>query len=131
MKNMQAPVSPGEVMDKITILEIKLERMTDPEKIANVKNELSLLQETWTGYVHEDKVLADLRAQLRTLNEALWEIEDDIREKERAKEFDEGFIALARNVYLTNDRRSMVKREINLHLGSEVIEEKSYRDYSS
>jgi hypothetical protein len=130
MENIQVPVSPGEVMDKITILEIKLERMIDPEKIANVKNELSLLQETWTDYVREDQVLAGLRSQLRILNETLWKIEDDIREKERAKEFDEDFIDLARNVYITNDRRSVVKREINLHLGSEVIEEKSYQDYS-
>ena len=130
MENIQVPVSPGEVMDKITILEIKLERMIDPEKIANVKNELSLLQETWTDYIREDRILAGLRSQLKTLNETLWKIEDDIREKERAKEFDEGFIDLARNVYITNDRRSTVKREINLHLGSEVIEEKSYWDYS-
>ena len=130
MKNIHVPVSPGEVLDKITILEIKSERMSDPEKVANVKVELALLQETWANSVSEDSVINDLHAQLKEINEALWEIEDDIRDKERAREFDERFIELARNVYFTNDRRSKIKKDLNLHLGSEIVEEKSYQDYS-
>ena len=130
MNNMQVPVSPGEVLDKITILEIKSERMNDPEKVANVKVELALLQETWADFVNEDSTIKELHAQLKEINEALWEIEDDIRDKERAGEFDESFIELARNVYFTNDRRSKIKKDLNLHLGSEIIEEKSYQDYT-
>jgi hypothetical protein len=130
MENIHVPVSPGEVLDKITILEIKSERMSDPEKVANVKIELGLLQETWASSVRENSVINDLHTQLKKINEALWEIEDDIRDKERAKEFDERFIELARSVYFTNDRRSQVKKDLNLHLGSQIIEEKSYQDYS-
>jgi transcriptional regulator of nitric oxide reductase len=129
MENIHVPVSPGEVLDKITILEIKSERMSDPEKVANVRVELALLQETWREFIRDDDVIRGLHAQLKEVNEALWEIEDDIRDKERAKEFDERFIELARAVYVTNDRRSRVKKELNLHLGSEIIEEKSYQDY--
>jgi len=130
MENIHVPVSPGEVLDKITILEIKSERMSDAEKVANVRVELELLQETWASSVEEDSVIVDLHAQLKEINEALWEIEDDIRDKERAKEFDERFVELARSVYFTNDRRSQVKKDLNLHLGSEIIEEKSYQDYN-
>ena len=130
MENIHVPVSPGEVLDKITILEIKSERMSDPEKVANVKVELALLQKTWADSVSEDGVIKDLHAQLKEINEALWEIEDDIRDKERAGEFDERFVELARSVYFTNDRRSKIKKDLNLHLGSEIIEEKSYQDYS-
>ena len=129
MENIHVPVSPGEVLDKITILEIKSERMGDPEKVANVHVELALLQETWKEFIRDDEMISDLRTQLKEINEALWEIEDDIREKERAGEFDKRFIELARSVYVTNDRRAMVKKELNLHLGSEIIEEKSYQDY--
>ena len=130
MENIKVPVSPGEVLDKITILEIKSERMSDPEKVANVRVELALLQETWKEFISDDEVIRGLHTQLKDVNEALWEIEDDIRDKERAKEFDERFIELARAVYVTNDRRSEVKKELNLHLGSEIVEEKSYQDYS-
>ena len=129
MENIQVPVSPGEVLDKITILEIKSERMSDPVKVANVRVELALLQETWAQSVTNDPVIQDLHDQLKKINETLWEIEDDIRDKERVKEFDENFIELARQVYFTNDRRSRVKKELNLHLGSQIIEEKSYQDY--
>jgi transcriptional regulator of nitric oxide reductase len=129
MENIKVPVSPGEVLDKITILEIKSERMSDPEKVANVRVELALLQETWKEFIRDDDVIRGLHAQLKEVNEALWEIEDHIRDKERAKEFDERFIELARAVYVTNDRRSEVKKKLNLHLGSEIIEEKSYQDY--
>jgi transcriptional regulator of nitric oxide reductase len=130
MENIKVPVSPGEVLDKITILEIKSERISDPEKVANVRVELALLQETWAENIKDSDVIKDLHAELKEINEALWEIEDDIRDKERAKEFDEQFIELARAVYVTNDQRSQVKKELNLHLGSEIIEEKSYQDYS-
>jgi len=130
MENIHVPVSPGEVLDKITILEIKSERMTDPDKVANVRVELKLLEETWAANINDDEVIRDLHAQLKEINEALWEIEDDIRDKERAKEFDERFIELARAVYFTNDRRSEVKKKLNLHLGSQIIEEKSYQDYA-
>jgi len=130
MANMQVPVSPGEVLDKITILEIKSERMTDPGKVANVRRELALLQKVWSSNIRDSETIQDLHAQLKAINEALWDIEDDIRDKERAREFDDRFIELARAVYVTNDRRSQVKKELNLHLGSEIIEEKSYQDYS-
>ena len=130
MENIKVPVSPGEVLDKITILEIKSERMSDPEKVANVRVELALLQATWTENIRDTEVIQGLHAKLKEINEALWDIEDDIRDKERAKEFDERFIELARAVYVTNDRRSEVKKELNLHLGSEIVEEKSYQDYS-
>jgi hypothetical protein len=130
MENIHVPVSPGEVLDKITILEIKSERMSDPAKLANVRAELALLQDTWSKAVREDDVVRALHAQLREINEALWVIEDDIRDKERVREFDQRFIELARSVYFTNDRRSAVKKQLNLHLGSRIIEEKSYQDYS-
>lgn len=130
MENIHVPVSPGEVLDKITILEIKSERMSDPEKVANVRVELALLQQTWSQAVAEDDVIRELHAQLKEINEGLWEIEDDIRDKERVKEFDARFIELARSVYFTNDRRSEVKKKLNLHLGSQIIEEKSYQDYA-
>jgi transcriptional regulator of nitric oxide reductase len=128
--NIKVPVSPGEVLDKITILEIKSERMSDPEKVANVRVELALLQETWNENIRDTREIQSLHAQLKDINEALWEIEDDIRDKERAGEFDDRFIELARAVYVTNDKRSRIKKELNLHLGSEIIEEKSYRDYN-
>ena len=130
MDNIHVPVSPGEVLDKITILEIKSERMNDPAKLDNVRRELALLRESWVRAVHEDDTVAALHRQLKEINEALWEIEDDIRDKEREREFDERFIELARSVYVTNDRRSKVKKELNSYLGSEIVEEKSYQDYS-
>ena len=130
MENIHVPVSPGEVLDKITILEIKSERMSDPQKVTNVRIELDLLRNTWPPVITQDDTTGDVHAQLKEINEALWEIEDDIRDKERAKEFDERFIELARAVYFTNDRRSEVKKKLNLHLGSQIIEEKSYQDYA-
>ena len=129
MKEILVPISPGELLDKITILEIKSERMDDPQKVANVRHELGLLSKVWSDSVTEDKVVADLHRQLKTINEELWEIEDDIRDEERQNRFGEKFIALARAVYVTNDKRAQAKKEVNLHLGSEIIEEKSYRNY--
>lgn len=129
MENILVPVSPGEVLDKITILEIKSERIRDEEKLANVRRELALLKDTWAQSVNEDKVVRQLHDQLKEINEALWDIEDAIRDEERSKKFAERFVELARNVYFTNDRRSRVKKELNLHLGSEIVEEKSYQAY--
>ena len=130
MDIIQVPVSPGEVLDKITILEIKSERISDAGKLANVKRELELLQAAWQQSVNEDETVQSIHASLKSINEALWEIEDDIRDKERAREFDQKFIDLARSVYVTNDQRADAKKELNIYLGSEIVEEKSYQDYS-
>ena len=129
MDQILVAVSPAEVLDKITILEIKSERMSEPEQLDNVRAELALLHETWDKSVEMDERLHSLRRQLKEVNEALWQIEDDIRDKERAKQFDDRFVELARSVYVTNDRRSRIKKELNLHLGSKIIEEKSYQEY--
>ena len=98
MEQIQVPVSPGELLDKITILEIKSERMSDAAKLANVRLELSILNATWSASVSPDTTIERIHDNLKHINEALWEIEDDIRDKERAGEFDKGFIALARAV---------------------------------
>ena len=129
MDIIQVPVSPGEVLDKITILEIKSERISEVGKLANVKRELELLQAAWQQSVEEDETVRRIHDELKTINEALWEIEDDIRDKERAREFDRVFIGLARSVYVTNDQRANAKKELNVYLGSEIVEEKSYQDY--
>ena len=130
MDIIHVPVSPGEVLDKITILEIKSERISDAEKLVNVKRELSLLQSAWQQSVDEDETVRRIHSKLKSINEDLWGIEDDIRDKERAKEFDQVFIDLARSVYVTNDRRADAKKELNVYLGSEMVEEKSYQDYT-
>ena len=127
---LKTPISPGELLDKITILEIKSERISDELKVANVRKELSLLTELWSQHISEDQDLARMRQQLKNINEELWEIEDDIRDEERAKRFGERFIELARSVYFTNDKRADTKKEINLHLNSSIVEEKSYQEYS-
>jgi Family of unknown function (DUF6165) len=129
MENLLVPVSPGEVLDKITILEIKLEHMQDPDKLANVRTELEQLNTCWSAAVTQDETVCSLRAQLKTVNQALWVIEDDIRDKERSKVFDEQFIELARSVYVTNDRRARIKKELNLYLEAQLVEEKSYSAY--
>jgi len=129
MQNIHVPVSPGEVLDKITILEIKSEQISDANKLANVRRELTLLRETWNQAVNEDETVKKLYRELKEINQALWDIEDGIRDKERARAFDDEFVRLARDVYITNDQRSRIKKELNLHLGSEIIEEKSYQAY--
>jgi hypothetical protein len=126
---IHVPISPGELIDKITILEIKSERMTDAKKVANVRTELSMLLNTWQGSHYATHDIAQEWKSLRDINTTLWVIEDDIRDKERAKEFDAKFIELARAVYVTNDERAAVKRKINEKLGSKIMEEKSYADY--
>lgn len=126
---IRVPISPGELIDKITILEIKAERMTDAKKVANVKLELSMLLATWK---ESDYSKVDIAAEwkgLREINLKLWIIEDDIRDKERDKQFDARFIELARAVYVTNDERATIKRVINDKLGSKIVEEKSYANY--
>ncbi len=128
---LSIPVAPGELLDKITILEIKTERMNDPVKLANVRRELNLLDAVWRQAGIEDEQVSRLRAELKRVNEALWQIEDDIRDEERAGRFEDRFIELARLVYVTNDKRADIKKRINLALGSEIVEEKSYRDYRS
>jgi hypothetical protein len=129
MSLIQVPVSYGELIDKITILEIKSQQMTDPAKLANVRNELDLLNATWSSATASHTDIADERARLLAVNELLWDIEDRIRLKEKAQAFDAEFIELARAVYFRNDERAAVKREINLKLGSQLVEEKSYKDY--
>jgi hypothetical protein len=126
---IKVPVSPGELVDKITILEIKSARMTDPAKLANVRVELALLHDTWRTSAYASQDITSQWAALRTINEKLWDVEDLIRDKERARTFDQEFIDLARAVYVTNDERAAVKRDINTRLGSKIIEEKSYAKY--
>jgi len=127
--NVKTEISIGEFFDKLTILEIKKERISSADKLVNINHELDTLNDllnkqsfTRDGVATEVKVLKEF-------NEALWMIEDDIRDKESKKEFDEKFIELARAVYVTNDKRSEIKRDINLKLGSDFVEEKSYEEY--
>ncbi|MDE2154653.1 MAG: hypothetical protein KGJ32_01985 [Xanthomonadaceae bacterium] len=129
MSLIHTPVSYGELIDKITILEIKSRRITDAAKLVNVHNELELLNAIWGNDAASKTDIGNERANLLAVNEALWDIEDRIRLKERAQAFDEEFIELARLVYFRNDERAAYKREINLRLGSQLVEEKSYQDY--
>lgn len=131
MSLVSVAVSYGELIDKLTILEIKAERMRDPAKLANVRDELELLGATWANAAASATDIVAERTELKRINESLWEIEDEIRLKERAQTFDARFIELARAVYVTNDRRAAVKRAINEKLGSRLVEEKSYQDYAS
>lgn len=128
---IKVPVSFGEVLDKITILEIKSERIKDEAKVKNVRLELDELTATWNEAVPDQSAIADLRAQLKSVNEQLWEIEDDIRDQEAAQDFGQTFIELARAVYVTNDKRAAIKKDVNLALGSRFVEEKSYQDYTA
>ncbi len=128
MNNINVPISPGELLDKITILEIKSENIQDKEKLANVETELSLLSEIWEN-TSPDTALEKLKQELKENNQALWDIEDKIRIKESSKEFDQVFVELARSVYIQNDKRAETKKKINLKLGSMIVEEKSYADY--
>jgi hypothetical protein len=129
MSEIKVPISPGEFLDKITILRIKSTRMRDPQKLANVRQELALLEETWRGSAYSNIDIETDVSALFGVNERLWVIEDDIRDKERAQVFDADFIRLARAVYFENDERAAIKRRINLKLGSGLVEEKSYADY--
>lgn len=127
--NVNLEISIGEFFDKLTILEIKKEQISDESKLANVNKELDALNTLLDSLPFSRVDVESEVGELKTINEKLWVIEDDIRDKESAKSFDQEFIELARSVYFTNDRRSDVKREINIKLGSDFIEEKSYEEY--
>jgi len=131
MSDILVPVSPGELLDKITILRIKCARIQDAAKLANVRLELSRLELSRQASVPDDAGLAAEEAALERVNSELWDIEDRIRVQEKAQAFDAEFIELARSVYIRNDERAAVKRQINLKLGSQLVEEKSYADYGS
>ena len=130
MQDILVPISPGELLDKITILRIKASRFTDAAKLANVRHELAQLEQTWRQSGVDTAAVAADEAELERINTALWEIEDDIRDQERAKSFDARFVELARAVYITNDQRAAVKKRINQQLGSALVEEKSYQPYA-
>ena len=126
---LNVQTSPGEFLDRLTILEIKSERIADPAKLANVRRELELLRATWAASPLAARDVSALLAGLRAANEALWEVEDRLRACEAERRFDAEFVELARTVYHTNDRRAAIKRQLNLQLGSELLEEKSYKPY--
>ena len=130
MAELLVPISPGELIDKITILEIKSQRMTDAAKLHNVRTELTLLSETWKASPFSTTDINVEWAGLRDVNAKLWDIEDRIRDKERDGLFDAEFIELARAVYVTNDERAAIKKQINAKLGSALVEEKSYASYT-
>jgi hypothetical protein len=129
MAELLVPISPGELIDKITILEIKSQRITDAANLANVRTELAMLTETWSASAWSAIDIGAEWTGLRDVNAQLWDIEDRIRDKERDSQFDAVFIELARAVYVTNDERAALKRRINTRLGSVLVEEKSYADY--
>ena len=122
-------ISVGELLDKLTILEIKKERIADNEKLININKEYAVLSDIWTSSPYSKIQLDDEIQSLKQVNEKLWDIEDEIRNKEREKQFDDQFIELARSVYFINDERAEIKRSINTRTGSELVEEKSYNDY--
>jgi hypothetical protein len=128
---MKIPVdiAPGELIDKLTILEIKLEKIKDERKLANIRSEYADLMRVFRSSIVETSRLTTLTAELKRINAALWEIEDHIRDQERAGTFGQAFVDLARSVYRTNDLRAATKREINELLNSAIIEEKSYSSY--
>lgn len=129
MQDILMPVSPGELLDKITILRIKSARMSDAAKLANVRHELQLLEQTWAAAVPAGVALADEERALQAVNERLWDVEDRLRDLEADRRFDAEFIELARAVYVTNDERATLKKRVNAQLGSRLVEEKSYRPY--
>ena len=124
--NLLIPISPGELIDKITILEIKRESILDKEKLSNINLEYKVLLETLENKIIASNEIDSLRIKLKTINKRLWDIEDQLRDLERSKTFNEDFIKLARSVYFTNDERSEIKKSINKVLNSEIVEEKSY-----
>lgn len=131
MNEIQVPVSFGELLDKLSILEIKRDRIDDPGKLANVAREHAALLSVWRQAPQSALDITALSGELRAVNERLWDIEDAVRDKEAAQSFDDDFVRLARSVYIQNDERARIKRAINLALGSLLVEEKSYRDYQS
>lgn len=126
---IQVPLAPGELVDKITILEIKTERIEDPAKLSNVRRELEILRAVHEQHQVGTPETIRLGISLKKVNECLWDLEDQIRDYERNDDFEAGFIEVARKIYRTNDERAALKRAINLHLGSAIVEEKSYTEY--
>jgi hypothetical protein len=126
---IRVEIAAGELIDKITILEIKRERIADPAKRANVETELAVLTAAFGAAAPQSPELQALTAELKAVNARLWDIEDEIRDLERAGRFDARFVAVARSVYRTNDERAAIKRRINDLLGSRLVEEKSYARY--
>tara|TARA_B110000116_G_scaffold185734_1_gene160971 strand:- start:63 stop:458 length:396 start_codon:yes stop_codon:yes gene_type:complete len=129
--SIKVELSVGELIDKISILQIKAERIIDRSKLENINKELDVLMSLWKDSINSNNNLESEINDLKAINEELWDIEDKIRDKERNQVFDKGFIELARAVYITNDKRADIKRIINSKTGSELIEEKSYSDYSA
>jgi hypothetical protein len=129
LQALLVPISVGELIDKITILRIKQQKADDAQKLANIENELKQLENVWRQSDYSAIDISELTQQLTEVNETLWNIEDDIRAKEAANEFDEQFIRLARSVYQQNDLRAALKKEINSKTGSDLIEEKLYQKY--
>lgn len=129
MSDILTPISPGELLDKLTILQIKCEQIKDAEKLANVQVERRLLQTVVDQHIPVRDDIAALAVDLLAVNQELWKIEDDIRDCERASDFNDVFVGLARSVYVTNDRRAALKKQVNQALGSAIVEEKSYADY--
>lgn len=129
MDTLLAPISAGELIDKITILEIKQKQIRDPDKLIHIEQELAQLTASWQRSQYAQFEVSDLRIALSSINQRLWDIEDRIREKELLQEFDDEFIELARSVYFNNDERARLKKDINLQTGSILTEEKSYQEY--
>lgn len=125
---MKVEISNGELLDKFSILEIKMGNITDPSKLVNIENEYRELTNDCTDLLRSSSI-SSLYSELKSINQKLWNVEDDIRECERRKDFGQEFVSLAREVYFTNDERARVKKEINLVSGSSLVEEKSYQAY--
>jgi hypothetical protein len=130
MQDILVPISPGELLDKITILRIKSARIADAAKLVNVRLELGLLEKQWRTALPEGIDVTGEERALEAVNAKLWEVEDLIRDLEAEKRFEARFIELARAVYINNDERAAIKKRINLKLGSALVEEKSYRPYA-
>jgi len=129
MENIMIPISPGELIDKLTILEIKLQEIKDLAKLKNIEIEYNLLSDIVNQTIGDKNKINKLRDDLKKVNKALWNIEDDIRDCERNNNFSDRFIELARSVYINNDKRALIKKNININLGSLLVEEKSYKKY--
>jgi len=122
-------VSAGELLDKLTILEIKASHISDAVKLKSINHELEVVSQTWQNAKPSDIDISSEMAELKKINQRLWNIEDDIRAKEATKQFDAAFIEIARSVYVTNDQRAKIKHKLNMKLGSDIVEEKSYEQY--
>ena len=129
MENIMIPISPGELIDKLTILEIKLQEIKDHDKLKNIEIEYNFLTDIVNQTIRDKTNINKLRDELKKVNIALWNIEDDIRACERNNDFGDRFIELARSVYINNDTRAVIKKNINNELGSLLVEEKSYEKY--